>query len=278
MPVPTSARAIVTDYLNQYGLGSLADWAWSTIQQAGSVDLGMRVIKAELPSQAAFQARFPGIALRQQRGLPALSPAQYLQLEAQYREIGRGSGLPPEFYDDPTDLGALIGNDVSPNEFRDRIDQGFQRVAAAPPEVRDAFSRYFGVQGDTALAMYFTDPNKASPILMRQASQAILGGRAAQEGLALGVGATERLATSVGEQAAGAAISQASKLKPLTVETASELQDLTEEQAVLGLAGTDAGFGQQLRRRAQTREAQMQGGGQQAVTQEGVLGAGTARR
>lgn len=278
MPVPASARSIVADYLTQYGLGSLADWAWGRIIDAGSVELGMRVIEAELPAQEAFRVRFPGIALRQQRGLPALSPAQYLQLEAQYREIGRASGLPVDFYDDPADLGNLIGNDVSPNEFRSRIDQGFQRVAAAPPEVRDAFTRYFGVQGDTALASYFIDPDRAAPILMRQASQAILGGRAAQQGLALGAGATERLTTSVGEQAAGAAIEQAGRLRPLTVETASELSDLTEEQAVLGLAGTDAGFERQLRRRAQTREAQMGGGGQQAVTQEGVLGAGSARR
>lgn len=279
MPLPSSAQQIIRHVLDTYGLGSLADWAWGRVKDLGDIDLAKAQIDVELWDRPEFRQRFPALIERRRRGLPAISPADYLRIEESYRTSARYYEMPSGMFDEPSELAQLIVADVSPSEFEERVKEGWHRVARAAPEVRDTFAGYFGAKGDAALAAFFVDPDRATSALLRQAQQATVGGRATQAGIGgLSAAGAERLVTGVGEQAALQAVGRAAEQRGLYRETASEAVDLTGEQGALAAAGLDTSAEEALRRRAQSREAQMAGAGQQAVTQEGILGAGTAGR
>lgn len=272
-PEQTSAFAQVRETLNEYGLGSLSDWAWQEIVNGATPTQ----VSLDLMERPEFVQRFPAIEARRAAGLPPISPAEYVAYEQQARQMMRNAGLPTGFFDDNGDVTKLISGDVSLAELSQRIsDEGFARVARAPAAVRDAFAEFFGVQGDAALAALFLDPERSRPILERMATTADIAGRARDAGLALGFGRSDELAgyglagAQVGQAAAGVAANAG-----LFAETVSENTDLTAEgtglDAALGLSGTAQ---RALERRGQERVAAFSGRGGAATTQEGVVGLG----
>ena len=57
--IPADAKQTVIEFLNQYGLGSLANWAWGVYTGAGGGSTGISAITNELPTTSQFKARFP---------------------------------------------------------------------------------------------------------------------------------------------------------------------------------------------------------------------------
>jgi len=269
-----SAQAYIQQILADYGLpASLADWAWEKIVNGDSADQ----VALDLRSTPEYQTRFPAIAAREAAGLPALSATEYIAYENAATQLLRSVGLPPGFYDDKADFTALLSNDVSISELGDRIStEGYQKVVSAPPEVRDAFGQFFGVQGDSALAAFFLDPSKATPVLQKMATQADIAGRAQ---LAGGLNVTADRAGELadigitGLQAEQAAANVAEQA-PLFAESVSESQDLTAEKegldAALGIAGAASVKARQLQ-----RVSAFSGGGGAAASNEGVGGLGS---
>jgi hypothetical protein len=101
-----------------------------------------------------------------------------MRLEGEYRSVMKSSGVPTKFFDKPDDFTKLIEGDINPDEFRDRLVNGYDKVAKTDPLVRQAFKNYFGVEGDAALAAYFIDPEKSTPELLRRAQEAQIGAAA----------------------------------------------------------------------------------------------------
>lgn len=268
------ALAYVRRILTDYGLpDSLATWAWQKIVSGAPAEQ----VALDLRDTPEFQQRFPAIPAREAAGLPPLSPAEYVAYEQAAGQLFRAAGLPPGFYDDPSDFTDLLAKDVSVAELNDRIStEGFQKVVGAPPEVRDAFQEFFGVQGDSALAAFFLDPDRAAPVLRRMATEADIAGRAA---LAGGLNVTADRARELAEigvtglQAQQAAANVAEQ-SALFSESVSEGDDLTAERE-----GLNAAFGlseaASLRRRQQQRTAAFSGGGGAAASGEGVRGLGS---
>lgn len=187
--LPAGAHDLLAHFLEEFGLGTLTDYAWGLMQDGVTQDQVMLY----LYDRPEFQERFPALAIRRENGLPPISPAEYVALEGTYRQIMHASGLPANFYDEPGDYTALIAGDVSPAEVQTRVEQGFQAVSMAPPEVRDAFSAYFGVTGDGALASMFLDQNRAVPALLDMVARAQVGGAGSMLGFEITSRAADEL-------------------------------------------------------------------------------------
>lgn len=256
-----SAKAIIGDLLASYGLSSLTDYIYSEITK-GDITNTSALVQL-IRKRPEYAARFPGMAKRAAAGFNAISEQEYIDLEQSYRRTLRAAGLPAGFYDDQGDFGNLIGGDVSVAEVGQRIQQGYQAVAQANPQVINEMRRLYGVD-DSALAAYFLDPERATPILLRQAQAAQIAGQATlQAGREISAAQAEELAIAgVSEEQARQGfqtIGQAGELfvaLPGTTE-----QAISEQEQIAGVFGTQAAAQQRLRQRQRERQAIFEAGG-----------------
>jgi len=209
----------------------------------------------ELRETAPYKQRFAANTAREKKGLPALDPATYVQLEESFRTTLRSNGLPSGFYDEPDDFRKLIEGDVSPAELNTRVQQGYRLVADADPA-------------------YFIDPERATPLLTRQAQAAQISARAFEQGgFQLGVGTVEDLvARGYSIDEAQQAFQRAGQLAGLYTEMAGE-EALTEQQKVGAAFGFDVQAQEALQRRQRQRVAEFEAGGQFARTTGATSGA-----
>lgn len=227
----------------------------------------------ELRETAPYKQRFAANAAREKKGLPALDPATYVQLEESFRTTLRSNGLPSGFYDEPDDFRKLIEGDVSPAELNTRVQQGYRLVADADPEVKRQMQTLYGVN-ESQLAAYFIDPERATPLLTRQAQAAQISARAFEQGgMQLGVGTVEDLvARGYSIDEAQQAFQRAGQLAGLYTEMAGE-EALTQEQKVGAAFGFDVQAQEALQRRQRQRVAEFEAGGQFARTTGATSGA-----
>lgn len=267
-----SAQLVVRDMLDSYGLGGLTETVMKVITSADQVS--EQRVMATIRQTNEYKQRFQGMAMRQQRGLNAITEFQYLQLENAYASTMRAAGLPTGFYDSPSDFAQLIGGNVSDVEFSQRINEGYLRVRNADPTVLQAMRTMYGVT-EGELAAYFLDPDKAENLIMQQVATARVGAAAARQGFSNVIERTaaERMvALGVSEDQASQAFGQLAAgrelLNPLDAgETALDVAD-----TALGLAGQSPEALQRLRTQQRRRTARFEGGGQLATTAAGVTG------
>ena len=172
-----------------YGLGSLAGNIYDYVKNGYSSD----TISILLQDTPEYKARFAGNEARKKAGLPVLSTAEYLSTEAAYQQIMKSSGLPPSFYDQPSDFATWIGNNTSPSEIQARVDLASQATTLASPAYRKALNQ-MGID-DAHLTAYYLDPTKALPLLQKQAATAQIGAEALKQGLAFDQSYAQQLAT-----------------------------------------------------------------------------------
>lgn len=267
------ARGILNTALNQYGLSSLATWAWTQYTKGMSVDQ----IMLDLRNRPEYAARFPAMEELSKQG-HALTEAQYISMEQQYGQIMHAAGLPPGFYDKPEDYAALFTSNVSPSELQARVTNGYAKVATAPPEVRAEFQKLYGASGDSALAAWFLDPDKAEPVLEQQAAAAVIGGTGMRYGIDTGKGdLTELAQQGLSQQQAETGFGAIQKEAGLFNENVGETQDLQAgKQGVRAQFGLNADAILAVQQRQEARQAAFQGSGQAAATAKGAVGLGEA--
>ena len=268
------AQAVINQTLQMYGLQSLSSWAWTEITNGASTDQ----VLVDMYSTPAFAQRFPGIIARQKAGLPPISPADYVTYENQAVQLENQYGLPKGFLTNPERIGTLIGQDKSIQEVGDLVQNGYQQVAFAPPDVRQAFSSMFGANGDAALAAHFLDSPMAEKLLTQQATAATIAGTFAMGGIDVGEPTAMAAAQSgVTESGAQSALGTIQKTPSLFSAQAGEQQTLTGEQGAAAAFGLDPTSQQAIIEREQARTAEFQGGGKALTDSYGTEGAGAAR-
>lgn len=231
------AYEAVNNLFTSYGLGSLAPKIFDYIQKGYSAD----TVGILLQNTDEYKQRFQGNELRKAAGLPVLSPAEYLATEQSYRQIMRQSGLPAGFYDQPSDFNQFIGKDVSPTELKGRVDLATQATSLANPSYKEALQKMYGLN-DSHIAAYFLDPDRATPVLQKQAAAAQIGSEALRRGLQVNTSAEEQYAMAgVTQQQAAQAYSQIAQELPAYSNIAGSFGErigqATLEQAILGPAG-----------------------------------------
>jgi hypothetical protein len=259
-----NARDTILETLNIYGLGELAEYTYSEIIAKDITDPAAIIFK--LRDQPAYQKRFGANAARLKAGLPELSPAEYIDLESMYKTVIRSNGLPAGFYDSEDDTRKLLEGSVSPSEFQRRIQDGYNAVANADPEVKRQFKELYGVT-DNELAAYFLDPAKGETILTTRARAAQIAARGLEQGgiQLTGQFAENLAARGVTEQQARAGFAEVGGLGELKQTFAGETA-LSGEQLAGAAFGIDVAAQQELERRRRLRTGEFAGGGSFART------------
>ncbi len=141
----------------------------------------INLIMPDLEKTQAFRNRFVGYHQRVQNGYNAISLGEYLQLENAYHRIMQEAGLPAGFYDDPSDFGNWIANNVSPDEIQNRVGMAVTAAQQVDPTARNLMARFYGLTtGD--VASYFLDQQRALPVIERQFQAANVASWAARAG------------------------------------------------------------------------------------------------
>ena len=171
------AYAAISSLFNSYGLGSLAGKVYDYVKNGYSSD----TVSILLQDTKEYKERFAGNEARKKAGLPVLSAGEYLATEASYRQIMQSAGLPPGFYDTPSDFTSWIGKNVSPSEIQTRVDLATQATVLANPNYKKALNA-MGI-ADSDLTAYFLDQKKALPYIQKAAATAQIGAAALDQGM-----------------------------------------------------------------------------------------------
>lgn len=268
-----NAQADLQQILGQYGLASLASWAWGEIVAGKSEDQ----VLVDLQNTKQFKDRFPAIAIRAANGLPAISPGDYVTFENNATQIMRAAGLPEGFWDSPADFTNLIAADVSTSELQNRVQLAQQAVYQSPPDVQAILQRDYGMTpGD--LAASFLDPGQAEPLLQQKLLAAQIGGAADTTGYGSGKGMDDYLAQLGVTQAQATAgfndLSEKGQLfNALPGEAGGAISQDTQIGAEFGQNSQDQ---QAISQRAQARQAAFKQGGSFVSGTGGFSGIGNA--
>lgn len=269
------AKGIIDGFLGQYGLKSLADWAWGRFLAGVPVS----EIMVELRSRPEYKARFPAMDSLAQKGR-AMSEAEYVAYERQAAGLFRMAGLPAGFYDSPQDFSKLIAGEVSINELSTRVQTAYNAVATAPQAVRDAFAAYYGPRSDQALAAYMLDPDRALTLIEQQIGAAQFTGIGSRFNFQL----TQSQAEDLGREGFSSeqitsGYQQADQLRSLADENLAEGmrgQDITQEDVLMSSFGRQTD--EPLRRRVQERAAAFSAGGSANQSQSRAYGLGGSQK
>ena len=260
-----TATTILQSTLKYYGLDDpqlVADVKTALADRRITGTSSLDDIGIQLRESKAFQDRFAANAARLANKKPAYSVTQYLQLESAYRQALNVTGMPKDFYDTYGDFQNFIANDISPDEIKYRVQQGFEAVKNADPAVVNELKTLYGLD-DSTLAAYFIDPNKTKEAVVKSARAAEVAAQARQQaGIGLNVTQAESLATQgITEQQAQQGFAQIKQQQELLRPTVGE-QALTQEELIAGTFGTSGAATQRVATTRRRRQATFEGGGQ----------------
>lgn len=188
---PQDARVVFGNTLKQLGFTDAQVSALiPQIVQWQSIYTPTQIVSDLLPNTTVYQERFAANQNRIKNGLKPLSPSEYLAAEESYRAIMKDAGLPAGFYDSADDFNGFIANDMSPYETKLRVNAAAQAVNNATPEYKQALRDLYGID-EAMMTAYMLDPERALPLVEKQAKAVEFGTAAVKQGLR---------ATKIGEE------------------------------------------------------------------------------
>jgi hypothetical protein len=240
-----SAYDLLMQQFNQYGLGALVEPLKGLIISGSSP----AELTIKLRDTDAYKKRFAANQARIQKGLTAISEAEYLGLEDQYQNIMRNYGLPESYYargemGTQEGFNKFIANDVSAAELEDRVMTAQNRVINANPEVLASLKAFYPDITNGDILAYTLDPTKALDSIKRKVTSAEIGGAATQAGLGItGTRAGELTAAGITKQQAQQGFQTVAEVAPRGGQLAeiykqSPYTQQTAEAEVFGLAGS----------------------------------------
>jgi hypothetical protein len=248
-----SAYSLLFEEFSRYGLGSLVTPLQKYIQEG----ISPAEFTIRLRKEPAYMKRFAANESRVQKGLRALSEAEYVDLEDRYQDIMVRYGLPSTYYKQEKDpvtgimlqpgFEKLIAGDVSAAELEDRVQTAYNRVIKANPEVSQALKQFYPDISNGDILAYALDPSQAIENIKRKVTAAEIGGAAMSQRLATGVSRAEELAAygvtgqeaRQGYQTVAGVLPRASTLADIYEKQGlGDYTQTTAEQEVFGLAGS----------------------------------------
>ena len=189
-----SAYDILLSEFTRYGLQALVEPLKGLITSGASA----AEFSLKLQQTDAYKKRFAANQERINKGLAALSPAEYIALEDQYQNIMRNYGLPASYYTKDamgTQQGfeKFLGADVSATELEDRIMTAQNRVINAAPEITTALKQFYPDITNGDILAYTLDPQQGLSNIKRKVTAAEIGGAAIQSGLSTNLARAEEL-------------------------------------------------------------------------------------
>jgi hypothetical protein len=263
LPMGNSAADELKAVLRRFGMEGLFD----TLNQAVIADVmlvrNQDALFGSIRETPIYKERFKGNLDRASKGLPELSEAEYINQEFAYKTNLKNLGMPKGFYDTKETFANLIANDISPVEFAQRIQQGYNAVTQADPEVVNQLKRMVPDLTDGDIAAYFLDPTKSGQEIERKARAAqISAAGVTQGGMQITTAQAERLAqqgiTSEQAQQGFAQLGQQQQL--FNINRPGE-QALTQEDIIAGTFSNQQAAAQRIAQRRRGRTAAFEQGG-----------------
>ena len=122
-----------------------------------------RLALAEMRADPLMTEVYPGIK-RTTDGSLRMTEQEYVAAIDNMKASLRNYNLNPNEFED--DIVGAISGDVSPLEFRQRLDAGYEGVVNNIPQVKEAYLQNFGVDlPDESIFAMFVSPNVATKIL-----------------------------------------------------------------------------------------------------------------
>jgi hypothetical protein len=193
------AFSVLTALFTQYNLGSLAGTLQKLMEQGFTAEEASTKLKYDSGFingtsgerwNDAYTTRFAGNKARLSKGLNALTEAEYVYNENSYAETIKAYGLnnmlSTDRYANEKKFAEYIANDLSPKEFKDRIDLAATRVINMDPAIQKNFQEYYPAVTKTDLISYFLAPDESLPLLQTKVTASEIGAAANQQGFNLG--------------------------------------------------------------------------------------------
>ena len=239
-----SAYDILLSEFTRYGLQALVEPLKGLITSGASA----AEFSLKLQQTDAYKKRFAANQERINKGLAALSPAEYIALEDQYQNVMRNYGLPASYYTKDamgTQQGfeKFLAADVSATELEDRIMTAQNRVINANPEVTKALKSFYPDITNGDILAYALNPQQGLSDIKRKVTAAEIGGAAMQSGLSANLARAEELGrygvdkaqATQGYSAIGSGLQRGSQLASIYGE--SPYTQTTAEEEVFKLSG-----------------------------------------
>jgi hypothetical protein len=208
LALKVKAKDKLTTMLAGYGLEGLAGF----IDRRIMADVSEEQVMLELYDQPEYQRRFPGMAALRKAGR-TITESEYMKNENAMVQTARFFDIPKGFYDTPDDFGDLIGKEVSPKEFQDRLQVGQDLARSLNPAVKQQLIDFYGV-GEGDLTAFVLDAERALPLIQKQAKAAQFVGIGRAAGFTLG-GITAQQAENIAGTESYAKLSEAELAKAL---------------------------------------------------------------
>tara|TARA_B100001939_G_scaffold109334_1_gene94486 strand:+ start:7782 stop:8606 length:825 start_codon:yes stop_codon:yes gene_type:complete len=142
-------------------------------------DRNIDVALGKLRQDPVYDDYFPGNK-RADRTV-RYNEAEYLAVKESYKLSLEDYGLNPELFDDT--FSNLIAGDVSPSEFKGRIDVVFEGIKSNIPQVKEFYSANYGIDlTDEAIFASAIKPELGEQILNKQVAVSQIGGEARRAG------------------------------------------------------------------------------------------------
>lgn len=180
--IDQTAVDILKGQFEELGLADLWAVAMSIIAEEGYDGSSQSAFLTRIEATDQYKERFKANEIRRRNNLPALKPADYVQLEQSYKQLMFQSGLPEGFYDTNDDFVGWIGKDVAVTEVERRILMANESARQSNPEMRKALQDYYGI-GPEGVVAYFLDAERAGDVLQKQFQAAQFGAAAARFGM-----------------------------------------------------------------------------------------------
>jgi hypothetical protein len=230
------AYLAIQSLFKNYGLESLAGKIYDYVKNGYSSDT-ISILLSDTPE---YKARFAANEARIKAGLPALSPADYINTENSYRAVMRAAGMPPGFYDSVSDFTGFLEKDVSPTELQSRVDLANQATNLASPYYKQALNQ-MGID-DAHLAAHFLDPDAALPLLQKAAATAAVGAAALSSGLTFDQSYATQLAQAgvsaqTAQQGYQHVANEMATMRDLGAAAGTSWTQSTAQQAEFGVGG-----------------------------------------
>ena len=186
-PTQRNAYLAIQDMLKEFGLESLAP----KILEFVKAGYDTTTIGYELQQTKEWKTRFAANEVRKAKGLPVLTPQEYIATERSYRQIMSAAGLPPGFYDSTDDFKSFLERDVSPTEIQSRVNDARAFLDRADPAELAIFKQFYS-QGD--MLAFALDPQRAAPLVGKAFAASAVAGQAKNQGISINRTEAESLA------------------------------------------------------------------------------------
>lgn len=233
------ARDVFTQTLLSYGFTQAQiDELIPQIVQWQTIYTPAEIVRNMLPTTDVYKQRFSANDARIKAGLTPLPPDQYIATEEAYMQVMRAAGLPTGFYDSQDDFTKFLANDVSVTELQSRVSAAQKAIDNSDPYYTQALQEMYGMSTGDMIA-HLLDPERAAPLLEKQARAVEYGAAAARQGLGIDTSAFEQYAagvgTGVGAEAGMAAVAEmAPGLTGLAGISGEEYGQQTAQEEVFG--------------------------------------------